>query len=138
MKIFVQVKSVGKRKPVFEAKPYEIGTPGTLRELLLEICRMETEAFNQKSPDRQLLPFLTQEEIDDRAVNGKVGFGNIYNEKKADVSRAQENVILAFEDGLIRVFAGECELEKLDEPLDLKEGDVLTFIRLTFLAGRMW
>ena len=71
-------------------------------------------------------------------MSGKVGFGNIYNEKKADVSRAQENVIMAFEDGLVRVFIGDCEQEKLDDNIDLKEGDVLTFIRLTFLAGRMW
>lgn len=138
MEIFVQVKSVGKRKPVFEAKPYQVDTPRTLRDLLLEICRIEAETYNRKTPEQPLLSFLTQEEIDDQTQNGKVGFGTIYNDKKADIAKAQENVIMAFEDGLVRVFIGDHEPEKLDDEIDLKEGDVLTFIRLTFLAGRMW
>ena len=138
MEIFVQVKSIGKRKPVFEAKPYQVAAPRTLRDLLLEICRIEVENYNRKTPEQPLLSFLTQEEIDDQTQNGKVGFGTIYNDKKADIAKAQENVIMAFEDGLVRVFIGDRELEKLDDETDLKEGDVLTFIRLTFLAGRMW
>ena len=32
----------------------------------------------------------------------------------------------------------EEELNELDAPLTLPEGATLTFIRLTFLTGRMW
>lgn len=138
MKIFVQAKSIGKKKPVFEAKSYQIGTPGTLRDLLLEICRIEAETYNQKTPDQQLIPFLTQEETDARVQAGKVSFGRIHGEKKVDISKAQENVIMAFEDGLVRVLIGECQQENLDDEIHLREGDILTFVRLTFLAGRMW
>ena len=30
------------------------------------------------------------------------------------------------------------KFHKLDDKLNLKDGDILTFIRLTMLAGRMW
>ena len=32
----------------------------------------------------------------------------------------------------------EEQTEKLDDSLNLKDGDILTLIRLTMLAGRMW
>ena len=46
--------------------------------------------------------------------------------------------MLGFQDGLFRVFLGDTELTELDEQLELQEGDTVTFIRLTMLAGRMW
>ena len=46
--------------------------------------------------------------------------------------------MLGFQDGLFRVFLGDTELTELDEKLELQEGDTVTFIRLTMLAGRMW
>jgi hypothetical protein len=44
----------------------------------------------------------------------------------------------AVEDGLVRIFREDEELTELDAPLSLPEGATLTFIRLTFLTGRMW
>jgi len=38
----------------------------------------------------------------------------------------------------IRVIVGGTEITQLDTPLEIQDGDVLTFIRLTFLAGRLW
>lgn len=49
-----------------------------------------------------------------------------------------ETAMLGFQDGLFRVFLGDTELTELDEKLELQEGDTVTFIRLTMLAGRMW
>ena len=139
MKINIQMKTAGKRRPVLENVPYEINdTTKTLRELLTELVNIEVERYNAKGVDVQLIPFLSEEELKEQATVGKVGFGRIYSDKKADVEKAVENAIQCFEDGMVRVFCGERELTELDGETGLKEGDELTFIRLTFLTGRMW
>ncbi len=139
MKIYVQVKAAGKRRPALERVPYEIPEGiRTLRDFLREIVDLEVECYNQKGTDVQVLPFLTKEEVEERAESGKVAFGRIYSEKKADSVKAVENAIQCFEDGLVRVFQNEEEREALDTPMQIQEGDIFTFIRLTFLAGRLW
>ncbi len=188
MRIYVQVKAAGKRRPVLDRVPYEIPEGiRTLRDFLREIVHMEVERYNmkaercdmeagrynageerydteagrynagkercdmeagrynvgaeqceQKGTDVQVLPFLTKEEVEERAETGKVAFGRIYSEKKADPVKAVENALQCFEDGLVRVFQNEEELEQLDAAMQIREGDLFTFIRLTFLARRLW
>lgn len=139
MKIYVQVKAAGKRRPVLDRVPYEIPEGiGTLWDFLREIVNVEVERYNQKGTDVQVIPFLTREEVEERAGTGKVAFGRIYSEKKADPVKAVENAVQCFEDGLVRVFQNEEEREQLDAAMQIREGDLFTFIRLTFLAGRLW
>ena len=38
----------------------------------------------------------------------------------------------------MRIFQNDTEIAGLDSPVRLREGDCLTFIRLTFLSGRLW
>jgi hypothetical protein len=96
------------------------------------------QEFNATETETNLVSFLTNEEIKQQASIGKVGFRSKYNDQKTDVHTAAMTAIQAFEDGLYRVFMNETETSDLDEPLDLQEGDQLTFIKLTMLAGRMW
>ena len=139
MRLNVRMKMPGKRRPVLGEVSIEISdTVKTLRELLTELVKMEVERYNQKGVDTQLIHFLSKEELEEQAAVGKVGFGRIYSDRKANVSKAVENALACYEDGLVRVFCGEQELEELDEVIQLKEGDTLTFIRLTFLTGRLW
>jgi len=88
--------------------------------------------------DAILLPFLTQEQIEDQSIAGKVQFGRIYSDKKADPQKAIDTTLQGFEDGLFRVMINHAEAETLDAPIAIKDGDTLTFIRLTFLTGRLW
>lgn len=139
MKVYVQMKAAGRKKPVLEDVPYEIPEPVfTLRNLLTAFVRMEVERYNEKGTDTQMLPYLTGEEIENQAAAGKVGFGRVYSEKKADAAKAVENAVQCFEDGLIRVFQEDQELTGLDEAVHIEEGSRFTLIRLTFLAGRLW
>lgn len=62
----------------------------------------------------------------------------MYGETKPEVEQATAAALLAFEDGLYKVFVQEEECSALDEPLRLEEGDELTLIRFTMLAGRLW
>lgn len=137
--IFVNVKSVGKRKPALNAVSYTLPDGiATLRDLITAVVRIETERYNARETEKMLLPFLTEAQIEDQSVAGKVGFGRIYAERKADPKAAVETALQGFEDGLFRVIVNDSEVKESDASIRLNEGDTLTFVRLSFLAGRLW
>lgn len=139
MKVYVSVKQAGKRKDYITKKELVLeSAPLNLRELIAEIVRINVTEYNNKTTDPLIMQYLTPDEIENQAKIGKVGFGERRSDKQADLDKAMETAILAFEDGIYRVFIGENEVSSLNESLALKEGDLLTFIRLTMLAGRMW
>ena len=139
MNVFVKLKSVGKRRPILENSPYDLPDGiSTLRQLIEAVVRQEVEAFNNRGLENMLVPFLSEADISDMSTVGKVGFGRLYSDRKADPEAALRTALLGFEDGLFRVVVGEQEALELDAPLELHEEDTITFIRLTFLAGRMW
>lgn len=139
MNIHVTMKSLAKRKDYLTKKQIFLEeTPGTLRELLTVLVTSNIQEFNATQTETNLVSFLTNDEIQQQALTGKVGFGSKYNDQNTDLHSAVKTAIQAFEDGLFRVFINETEPSDLDAPLDLQEGDQLTFIKLTMLAGRMW
>lgn len=138
MKVFVRIKSLKKRKST-ELRSYELSEGiGTVRGLIAAFVHAEVERFNDKDTELPLLALMSAEEIDDNAKAGKVAFGRLWSDNKADEARAVEAVFAAFGDGLFRVLMDDEELKELDHPVKITEGTVFTFIRLTFLAGRMW
>ncbi|WP_284461283.1 hypothetical protein [Chryseobacterium sp.] len=144
MEIKVTVKQLGKKHPVLSEQKIEINYEDshiTLQHLLQLVVQQQVEAFNTqsfelededytKTPQDHYLNILTD--------TGKAGFGSIYNLKKADVDKAQENVIQAFEDGMFAVFYNDEQLEDLSQTIDLSLQFTFAFIRLTFLAGSYW
>jgi len=139
MDIYVRVKAIGKRKDILAPTPYTIPDGiCSLRQLLTAVVQKEVAQYNNKETEAQLISFLTQQELEDQAKIGKVSFGTIYSDRKADPGKAVANAIGCWEDGLVRVFMNEEELTDLDTPLTIESQSVLTFIRLTFLAGSMW
>ncbi|MBO5056181.1 MAG: hypothetical protein J6C64_07500 [Lachnospiraceae bacterium] len=139
MKIYISTKAAGRRRSLPAHILYEIPEGiTTLRDLLTALVRIEVEQYNEKGKDVQIVPFLTAEEITEQAQAGRVSFGRIYSEKKADFVKAAGNALQCYEDGLVRVFQNEEELKQLDAPVQIREGDCFTLIRLTFLAGRLW
>jgi hypothetical protein len=139
LKVFVSVKQAGKRKEFIKKEELALNeVPATLRELIKEIIHQNVDRYNSRPLDSQLIHYLSFEEIENQVSTGKVGFGHRVNEQQADATIAVETAMLAFTDGLFRVFIGDVEIEGLDAPLAINEGDVLTFIRFTMLSGRMW
>ncbi len=139
MRVFVTVKQVGKRKNAIEKQPYDIcGKIETVEDLIRFVVTSEVERFNRKEEGEGVIPYLTSKEIEDISVQGKISFGADYSGKKQDLEQAIENACISYEDGIYRIFVNEQEAGALKEALELKEGDVLSFVRLTFLAGRMW
>ena len=113
-------------------------TPRTFRELIEEsviscISAYKARANNAKNPAP-----LTDEQFDGMREIGKFAFGVHYNENEIDEAKAIETAIDAVTDGLVRVFKGNDEITDLDAEIEIAEGDVFTFVRLTMLSGRMW
>jgi hypothetical protein len=137
IEVFVNIKSVGKRKPPLIKEPYTLpDNINTLRELIEAVVRVEVSKYNEKPSGVKLLPFLTDIEIENAETVGKIGFGRVYNKNKVSPDKATETAIEGFSDGLYKVLINDCEAENLDGEITLRGGDILTFIKLTFLAGR--
>ena len=139
LQLFVRIKQVGKRKPLIDNQPLPVPeTVRTLRSLLEHIVRQRVEDFNDRAEDGDWTKYLTDVELDAVAETGKVGFDAKYNDRTQNADKAVDAAILAFQDGIFRVFLDDDELESLDNDINLHDGNVLTFIRLTMLSGRSW
>ena len=144
MEIKVTVKQLGKKHPVLSEQKIEItynDSQISLENLLKLIVRQQVEAFNEKSfelEDEDYTKIPQDNYLNILTDTGKAGFESIYNLKKADLQKAQENAIQAFEDGMFAVFYNDEQLEDLTQSVDLGLKHSFTFIRLTFLAGSYW
>lgn len=144
MEIKVTVKQLGKKHPVLSEQKIEIAYEDSnisLENLLKLIVQQQVDAFNAKSfelEDEDYAKIPQDSYLNILTDTGKVGFGSIYNLKKANVQKAQENAIQAFEDGMFAVFYNDEQLEDLTQTIDLSLQHPFTFIRLTFLAGSYW
>lgn len=138
-RVYAMVKQAGQRKSKLAKKEMNISKgPFTLRTLIAEIVGICVDQYNNRHSDADLLRFFVPEEIESRAADGKVGFGALSAGDKVDLEKAVANALLSFEDGLYRVYIGDDECAQLSQNLDVQDGDTLTFIRFTMLAGRMW
>lgn len=139
MKVYINLKSAGKRRSALIQTPYTLPDGiSSLLQLIETIVRQEVETYNNRGLENMLIPFLAEDEIAAQSATGKVGFGRLYSDKKADPDKAVQTALIGFDDGLFRVLVGENEADDLNAPLKIREGETLTFIRLTFLAGRLW
>jgi hypothetical protein len=144
MNINISVKQLGKKHPLLQEKNIDLAVENpiiTTLKLIESIVDHQVQLFRSASfefededkihlPKEHYLPILTD--------TGKLGFGALYNHNQVDLAKAQENAIVAFEDGLYAIFYGDDQLETLSEEIDLSQNKSITFIRLTFLAGSYW
>lgn len=139
MNILVNIKQIGKKKDKITKMPFYLGNdPKTVRELITESVRTCVREYNENLKRGEDARPLSQEEIDDMSCVGKIAFGINYGGKAADENKAVEDALLAYEDGLYRIFIEGSEAGLLDSPVIIMENCEVTFIRLVMLAGRMW
>ena len=137
MHLYINMKQLGKRKNMVDLVAFFFEyAPECLRDLFGETVMICVGNYIDRMDKGEAV--LSKEQIEDMSQSGKIAFGIVYGEKKPDVQKAIETAVQGFEDGLFRVFLGDRELENLDEKVEFAEGNEITFIRLTMLAGRMW
>lgn len=139
MRIYVTVKSLGKRKNALTREPLDLNTtPETLRDFLVAVVTENIRQFTERQESASLLSYLTPAQVDEQGQAGKVGFGMIHDDRIPDQQASIEAALLAFEDGLYKVFIREQEIARLDDAIQLADGDNVAFIRFTMLAGSLW
>lgn len=139
MQLFINLKQIGKRRNVIDKQLVSLAAPpATTAELIAAIVSWQVEEYNDRLAQSELLNYLSDEQVRQKATVGKVDFGDLYNRVPAQAEEAVFTALQAFEDGIFRLFVNETELESLKTELSLREGDTLTFIRLTLLTGRLW
>ena len=128
---------LGKKRPVLEnlqiQLPDEFNGSATLSQLIDVIVRQQVANFNQKGDN--LLRYLDSSQMQAMKKSGKIGFGEAYNTKTADVEKAVPDALQAFEDGLYFVFIDDVKIEKLTDKVDLKPNAKILFLRLVALTG---
>ena len=137
MEILVNMKQLGARRDKIKAVPFVLaGEPATVRELITAAVQTCTEAFLQRGAAGEQP--LTEEQMRQMEEIGKIAFGVHWGNEEIDPEKAKADALQAYEDGLVRIFIGEEQLGAPDDSISLHEHDTVTFLRLTFLAGRMW
>ena len=137
MKIIINVKGLSRKKVIHQEEVELKNKISTTKDLITELVKINVEKFNKKIDEKDILSIMTNENIAKAARIGKIG-DEVHGDKKANLKKALDTAYLAFEDGLYCIFINDEQTEKLDDSLNLKDGDIITFIRLTMLAGRMW
>ena len=138
MKVLVTIKAAGKKKHLASIPLDVTESPLTLRQFVEQIVTDSVKAFNAKRVDSDVVRYLTQDAIDEQVLTGKVGFGRRLGIKDADAGESVVAALLAYADGLYRVFVDDREITSLDEMVQLHEASTVTFIRLTMLSGTMF
>ncbi len=139
MTIYVMMKNPSALHKQVKAYPMVLSTtPHTLRELVVACVEACVTAYRRRAKDSQNPTPLSDEDFAGMEALGKFAFGVHYNDREINLPKATDTALQAVEDGLVRIFREDEELTELDAPLSLPEGATLTFIRLTFLTGRMW
>jgi len=147
MQIKISLRSASRKKSsILWCTAEYPDTPMTVEDFLVETVRQNVREYNERKDARELLRLFSretseesmEEKLADMAVSGKVSYGDSLNDKKADAEAAVKNALQCFDDGLVALFADGVRYTRRDEQIPLRDQSEVTFVRLVFLAGRMW
>ena len=152
MKIRINVKGASRKKAAIVQMTCDYpDRQMTVEEFLEETVRQNVREYNARKDAAEILRLFSneggkdrplneqfEEHIQNSAASGKVAYGDPMDSRKADEEKAVENALQCFVDGMVALFADGVRYTEREEKMALKELSEVTFIRLTFLAGRMW
>jgi len=139
----VTAKVIGRTKPTIPGWiipfPPDLDYSGgslTLRDLITRIVVQEVEGFNTRQEERKLTRVLSQAQIEQAAVSGKIDLGGrALEQQEADPDQAVGSALLAFEDGFYFVFVDGAQQNSLDQQVFVRPGSQVNFVRLVPLVG---
>ena len=108
MEIYIQIKHLKRRKVALAPVPVTIPDEvSSLRDLLTALVEREVCNYNHRAGASPLFSLLPQQGVEAQAEQGKVGFGRITPNRRANLEQAVQTALQGWEDGLVRVFLGE-------------------------------
>ena len=145
MQIRINVKGASRKKAAIAQMTCEYpDREMTAGEFLAETVRQNVREYNARKDAVEILRLFAQDSeqieahLEAGAASGKVSYGDPTDMRKADEDKAVENALQCFDDGLVAVFADGVRYTDRNEKMALKDQSEVTFIKLTFLAGRIW
>ena len=90
------------------------------------------------APSADILEKHLESRVIEGTQAGKVSYGEPMDDRKADAEKAVLNALQCFDDGIVALFADGVRYTRREEQIPPKDQSEVTFVRLTFLAGRMW
>ena len=152
MQIRINVKGASRKKAAIVQMTCDYpDRQMTVEEFLAETVRQNVREYNARKDAAEILRLFSneggknsplneqfEEHIQNSAASGKVAYGDPMDGRKADEEKTVENALQCFDDGMVALFADGVRYTEREEKIALKELSEVTFIRLTFLAGRMW
>jgi len=141
--MFIELRQVGRKTRPLDG--WAVPTPPglddsdgggiTLRDLIARIVRSEVAAFQIRANGRRLVRALTQSEIEEGKIRGRIDSGGRESTGTVDADVAVGAALQGFDDGLYLVIVDGVEQRDLDSQVYLTTDSKLVFLRLTFLAG---
>lgn len=105
------------------------------RRLIEAAVAAEVAAYQARAEENSFVRVLTPDALREDLARGAIRLGDPdVPAAEVDASAATEAALLAFSDGLFKIFVGDREVEP-DTPAWLEEGSSLLFLRLVPLAG---
>ncbi|MBR1851802.1 MAG: hypothetical protein IJ794_01300 [Lachnospiraceae bacterium] len=139
MKVHINVKGVSRKTNKVMHLVYEYpDCSRTVAQFLEETVRKNLRVYLEEKAAPKLQQLFTMEQLEDMAQTGKVTYGDRFDDRVPDEEQAVQNALQCFADGMIALFIDEKRYGHLEDEVHLRENSEVTFIRLTFLAGRMW
>ena len=106
--------------------------PVTARQLIEAAVTAEVAAYQQRAGEATLVRVLTGQALLADLDRGAVRMGDAAPAGPVDVAAAVQTALLAFDDGIFKVFVGDREVEG---PVEVADGAAVLFLRLVPLAG---
>jgi hypothetical protein len=138
----IETRAVGRRRPLLPSwqlptppEPAAREEPLTLRALITRIVHEEVAAFRQRQADRRFVRVLSEHQLSEGALAGRIDPAAHGNVDKIDAGAAVATALVGFEDGLYLVVIDGTEHRDLDEQVVLGPDTVVTFLRLVMLSG---
>ncbi len=139
MQVKINIKGIAKRQKAIVQINYQYSKANlTVQEFLTETVRQNVQDYNERKDNAEILKLFSKEYLDEQAMEGKVAGIELRDERKADLNVAIENALQCFADGMVALFIDGKQFEQLTDQIELQPNSEATFVKLTFLAGRMW
>jgi hypothetical protein len=108
--------------------------PVRVRQLIEAAVAAEVAAYEARAGEASLVRVLTEKSLLGDLDRGAVRMGDAAAAEPVDLAAAVEAALLAFDDGIFKVFVGDREVED-SAPVGLADGAAVLFLRLVPLAG---
>jgi hypothetical protein len=139
MRLLVNVKHLGKRRNSVEAAIFELeNKPETVGDFIEEMVKVCVQDYKSRQEKEEVLQIFSKENIEDKAVSGKIAFGCNYGNGVPSLCDAIDNAKQSFLDGIVVIFIDDIEQKALEDKLEFSQDSCATFVRMTMLSGRLW